>query len=199
MTDYVQNGKRSIFTNIGAHNYAVRTREKDDFYSTDPSAIDKLKAVFEIPHNVYECACGNGNLSRRLAELGHRVVSTDLIDRGYGTAGVDFLQVRTMPENCDCILTNPPFKFAEQFVTHALNLVSESGIVIMFLRMQFIEGIGRYKHIFRDRPPKYMFQFVARIGCYKNDDRTLGKSAMPFCFLVWDKADKTGQTILKWI
>ena len=74
----------SIFKTLGASNHTEKERQNDDYYATDPIAIDKLASAFRIPEVVWECACGEGHLSRRLIERGHQVMSSDLIDRGYG-------------------------------------------------------------------------------------------------------------------
>lgn len=81
--DWTGNGN-SIFKTLGASNHTEKDRQKEDYYATDPIAIDKLAKKFNIPLNVWEPACGAGHLSNRLKELGHIVVSTDLIDRGLG-------------------------------------------------------------------------------------------------------------------
>lgn len=76
-----------IFKPLGASNHSLEEREKDDFYQTDPVAIDKLLKVEDFDKNIWECACGNGALSKRLEESCYNVYSTDLIDRGYGKGG----------------------------------------------------------------------------------------------------------------
>ena len=83
----------SIYKTLGASNHTDKERESDDFYATEPKAIDILCAYphISLPHGVWEPSCGSGCLSKRLEELGHHVVSTDLIDRGYGTGGGKFL------------------------------------------------------------------------------------------------------------
>ena len=58
------------------------------------------------------------HLSERLIELGYEVRSTDLIDRGYGEGGIDFLQTTEMWDGD--ILTNPPYKYAKEFIEHAM-------------------------------------------------------------------------------
>ena len=50
---------------------------------------------------------------------------------------------------CRCEL--PPFKVACEFTLRALDLATEG--VAMLVRTQWIEGVGRYEQLFRDRPP----------------------------------------------
>ena len=72
------------------------SRKKDDslndFYASPPFIIDYLLKEETFDKNVWECACGTGNLSKRLEDYGYNVLSTDLVDRGFGTGGVDFLE-----------------------------------------------------------------------------------------------------------
>ena len=83
----------SVFKALGASNHTERERQKDDFYSTDPKALELFYPKFPIHHKVWECACGSGELSKWLESRGHGVLSSDLVDRGYGTYGIDFLKV----------------------------------------------------------------------------------------------------------
>ena len=154
MKDWTGNGK-STFVTLGASNHTDKEREKHDFYATDPIAIDKLfgcPVCFNIPDIVWECACGNGCLSERMEYFGRRVYSSDIVDRGYGVV-LDFLNADTMPEGCECIITNPPYKYATEFVMHALDLLPNGGWCIMFLKTTFLEGQKRWKEIFSSTPP----------------------------------------------
>ena len=84
--------KNTIYTTIGASNHSGTARKEHDFYATYPEAIDRLFEVEKFPDTIWEPACGMGHLSKRMIELGKKVHSTDLINRGYGTGGVDFLK-----------------------------------------------------------------------------------------------------------
>lgn len=61
--------KNSIFKTLGASNHATKERENDDYYATDPIAIDTLILVGQIAHKVWEVACGEGHLAEKLTEL----------------------------------------------------------------------------------------------------------------------------------
>lgn len=192
----------SIYVTLGASNHTDKEREQDDFYATDPIAIDKLLLEYSLPQNIYECACGQGHLSTRLIDYGYNVTSTDLIDRGYGKSDVDFLKVQSLPSNCSCILTNPPYKYATEFVLHSLDLLPDNGVCAMFLKTTFLEGKKRYNLLFSQYPPRYMFQFIERIQCAKNAEfermKAGGGSAVAYAWFVWEKGYK-GNTIIKWI
>lgn len=185
------NGSHNVYTTLGASNHTEKERQSEDYYATDSIAIDRLAKVFEIPHNIYECACGRGDLAEKLKELGHRVYSTDLIDRGYGEqVGVNFLELKSMSKGFS-ILTNPPYALAKEFVLKSLDLIEEGQWVIMLLRLNFLESKGRQKAIFSQYPPRYVFVCDERLLCAKNADfegmKAGGGSAVAYAWFCWQK------------
>lgn len=194
-------GKKSVFTTLGASNHTDKEREVNDYYATDPKAVDALVGAYELPRKIWECACGEGHLAKRLVELGYEVEATDLIDRGYGKGGVNFL-CELDAHGCDCILTNPPYKYATEFILKALELLPIGGVCAMFVKTTFLEGKRRWKEIYSVTPPRYMFQFSERVLCAKNADFEGmikgGGSACAFAWFVYEKGWK-GDTVIRWI
>ena len=200
MSDWTGN-KNSVFKTLGASNHTDKNRESNDFYATSPEAIDALKKKVDLPYTILEPACGTGCLSERLKELGHNVLSYDLVDRGYGEVQ-NFFEMLSIPDDCKCILTNPPYKYATEFVLHALELVPVGGLVCMFLKTTFLEGKQRYNRLFKITPHIKVLQFSERILCAKNAEfdymRAHGGSAVSYAWYIWRKGYK-GQTIIDWI
>lgn len=192
----------SVFKMLGASNHAEVEREAKDFYATDPVAIDLLLKKVSLSHKVLEPACGNGCLSTRLLERGHEVHSYDIVDRGYGEVQ-NFFEMLTPPIEGDfSIVTNPPYKYATEFVRHALDIVPDGCLVAMFLKTTFAEGKRRWNEIFKFSPPIMVLQCVERVLCAKNADfdymRKNGGSAVSYAWWVWKKGYK-GKTTLDWI
>lgn len=78
-----------------------------EFYPTPPEATRALLSVEQFDGSIWEPACGDGAISKVLIEAGYKVVSTDLIERGYAKGGYDFLKSSTpLAKN---IVTNPPY------------------------------------------------------------------------------------------
>lgn len=201
----------SIWKTLGASNHTEKDRQVDDFYATDPKALELFSNSFTINNKVYECACGNGSLSEWLKNKGYDVLSTDLVDRGYGLPNVDFLSVtKEAPflkewsngQTFD-ILTNPPYKLATQFILHALDIIPDDGRVIMFLKTTFLEGKQRKKLIYDVNPPRYVYQFSERILCAKNADFEQmianGGSAVAYAMYIFEKQNNEKKTELKWL
>jgi hypothetical protein len=78
--------KRSAYAALGASNHTDYDREPHDFYATHPKAAELLLEVegHNLSHHIWECACGQGHLSKVFESHGYDVLSTDLIYRGYG-------------------------------------------------------------------------------------------------------------------
>lgn len=219
MSDWIGNTKSTYIT-LGASNHTDKERQTHDFYATNPSAIDLLETKCDVPLNVWECSCGQGHLSKRLIERGHNVLSTDLVNRGYGSGDIDFLSSRwplEMPKSDCCILTNPPYKYATEFVLHALDILPDNAPAFFFLKTLFLEGKQRYADIFSQGYLHTVYQCSARVLCAKNGEfeqmRKAGGSAVSYAWfefrkspchatkIVWlddvkeDKANKSGTTI----
>lgn len=199
-----------IFTPLGASNHTKETREENDFYATDPAAIDWLFKVESFRKDIWEPAAGMGHLSERIIALGHNVRSTDLIDRGYPDCmpGIDFLQ-QTSSWHGD-IITNPPYSKGLDFVEKSLELIDNGAKVAMFLKLTFLEGKTRRK-LYDRCPPKIVYTFSSRIRCAKNGDfstmikdeetgemKKIGSSAACYAWFVWEKG-YTGRPGLGWI
>ena len=177
---------------LGAHNECQEDREENDYYATQPIAIEWLMQIEKLSENIWECACGEGHLAKPLIANGFNVKSTDLIDRGFGEGGVDFLQ-QTDVFSGD-IITNPPYKYAQEFIEHALKLIPNGNKVCMFLKVQFLEGKRRRK-LFEENPPKTVWVSTSRIQCGKNG--IFKGSMVAYAWYVWEKGYK-GETVIKW-
>lgn len=108
--------------------------------------------------------------------------------------GVDFLKCRE-PFYGD-IVTNPPFKYAQEFIEHALELIPEGNKVCMFLKVQFLEGKAR-KSFFAENPPKTVWVSSSRIQFGMNGDFGDKSSMLATAWYVWEKGYK-GDTVLRW-
>lgn len=145
--DWVGNGN-SIYKTLGASNHTDDEREQNDYYATDPIAIDLLLQEETFNKNIWECACGEGYMSERLKDNGFDVYSADLIDRGYQDELLDFLN-SDVSFNGD-IITNPPYKYAQNFIEKSLDSINEGNKVAMFLKLTFLESKKKEKNYLRN-------------------------------------------------
>jgi hypothetical protein len=171
-------------------------RDKDDFY---PTPLECTVALYDaeakfMPKELWEPACGDGAISRYLESKGHTVYSTDLIDRGYGQGGVDFLaQAKPL---ANAIVTNPPWKkgLVDDFVRHALFDLRVDYMALLLPALWF-HGSKRIA-LYDAEPPARI-----RILGWRPDLFGIGSPDQRCCvtWFVWDKNTKikTQTTILR--
>lgn len=190
--------RKTVFATLGASNHTDREREKHDYYATEPKAVELLLAEEQFSPIIWECACGEGHLSKAIENHGYAVISTDLIYRGYGEPeSLDFLK-ETFTDFEGDIITNPPYRYALEFVKQALQTVQSGRKVAMFLRLQFLEGKNR-KQFFLQNPPRTVYVSSSRLKCALNGDfKEIGSSAQAYAWFVWEKGF-SGDPIIKWI
>lgn len=163
-----------------------------DFFPTPAWATHALIDNEEFVGDIWECACGNGAMSNVLETTGNKVISSDLIDRGYGEGDHDFLHSRRKAAN---IVTNPPYNAAEGFVHSGLERASKK--FALLLRLAFLEGANRQRTIFTEAPPSRVWVFSERITFYPAGATPRGSGTTAYAWFVWDK-DAPGTTELKW-
>lgn len=184
----------SYSTSSGFANLREGERQENDFYATSPVALEKLLDV-ESFSNVWECACGLGHLSNVLKERNIFGRESDLIDR-CGNECLDFLSTDDKWEGD--IITNPPYKYATEFVYKSLNVINDGNKVAMIFPQRYLSSKGRYK-LFTEHPPKYVYAFSGRVSCAMNGDfNKYSNSVVDYCWIIWEKGF-SGDTILKWI
>lgn len=201
MKDWIGN-KNSTYAQLGASNHSEQEREINDYYATDPRSLEIFlyqlrKDNVKLHKDIWENACGGGNLSKILKAQGYNVKSTDLINRNYGTSGIDFLKTNEIDLKTD-ILTNPPYKYAQEFVEHSLKTIADNYYVIMYLKIQFLEGKKR-KRLYKQQNLKYVYVNSERQICAINNDfKNIKSSASCYCWFIWQKGYK-GEPIIRWI
>ncbi len=186
--------RNAVYTTLGASNHVKEDRAMFDYYATDPRAGELLLEQ-ETFDNIWECACGEGHLAQNFSGC----KATDIVDRGFGDV-FDFLSSENGYWNGD-IITNPPYKYALEFIQKALSIIPKGKKVAMFLKVQFLETVKR-KLLFTEYPPKVIYVSSSRIPCAKNGDfnalKKSGGSAIAYAWFVWVKGYRE-DTIVKWI
>jgi hypothetical protein len=163
-----------------------------DFFPTPAWATHALIDNEDFKGDIWESACGNGAMSEVLELAGEPVISTDLYDRGYGEAGVDFLNSHRRATN---IITNPPYNAAEGFVETGLRAAKNK--FALLLRLAFLEGANRQRTLFSYTPPARVWVFSERITFYPAGAVQKGSGTTAYAWFVWDK-NASGGTELKW-
>ena len=160
-------------------------RQKEDFYPTPQYITEALLEYYQFKGKIWEPACGDGRMAEVLKKHYPDVVCSDLIDRGYGKAGIDFLTSTTHVEN---IITNPPFQLAYEFIVQGLKLADKA--LALLLPIRYLTGKKRAK-LYADYPPAKVIVIPNKV-----DFLGFGSPAMEFA---WKKKKKGVQnTTIVW-
>lgn len=172
-------------------------RVPHDFYPTPPEGTRALLSVERFVGTIWEPACGDGAISKALKASGYVVVSTDLINRGYGTSGINFLsETASRARN---IITNPPYGsgLADAFAQHALRLVAPTGgSVAMLLNLASLAHPSRHR-FWTKRPPAAVY-ILDELTCWPNGIASGFAAEHRYCWAVW-KPGHVGRPVLWWL
>jgi hypothetical protein len=180
-------------------------RKRRDFYATPPWVTEALLRHVRFRGPIWEPCCGNGAMTRVLEDHGYDVVSTDLVERGFGTPGVDFLACHDVPAGCRSIITNPPYgdtgSQAGQsrspsamlgFLRHAMTLTaSVEGQLALLVRLQWIAG-KRAAEMLSSGPFAAVVVLTHRIRWFELDEDT-NTAQHHHAWVVIDHAHPPGQ------
>lgn len=139
-------------------------KAENDFYATDPDTVDTFMkralsdGLFNDMHGhiVWECACGDGNIAHKMKQYFPQspLLATDLVYRGYGEGGIDFL---TANKSARMIITNPPFSLINDFIRHGLEQTDR--YLVLFAKIQLLETVER-KKILEKSPLRYIYMYI---------------------------------------
>ena len=158
-----------------------------EFYPTPPEATRALLSAVTFDGPIWEPACGEGHISKVLKTEGYDVVSTDLIDYGYGEPGRDFLAERGA--RAKHIVTNPPYGrgLADAFVRHALKLTAGTGGTVAML-LNITSLCHPRRHAFYLANPPTAIYALDECICWPNGDpgqATTTIANQRYCWVVW--------------
>ena len=171
----------------------------DNFYPTPPEATRALLSVERFEGAIHEPACGQGHIALELTAAGHTVVATDLNDRGFGSAGLDFLGQRV--PLAQHIVTNPPYGrgLADAFLRKALMLTRQTGgKVAMLLNLSSLAEPTRTP-FWRSAPPARLYA-IDNVICWPELHRAPPAhfTRQRYCWAVWTQ-DHNGPSAFWWL
>lgn len=182
---------------------AQRASDKDglDDFPTPPWAtramLSHVLSAYDFSNSTcLEPACNRGYMSEPLKEYFSEVSSSDIFSYGYGETK-DFLKNPYETLSYDWVITNPPFKEAQRFVEHSLQ-VARDGVAIL-ARTVFLESIGRYNELFSTNPPSIFAQYSERVPMVKGRLDKKASTATGYAWFIWEKNKQMQHPRLVWI
>ena len=171
-------------------------RAADDYYVEPRWAVEAmLDAVGPINGWIWDPACGGGTIPSACASRGIRAIGTDIVQRAPGFGRFDFLEETQL--RAPTIISNPPFRLAEAFVRHALELRARR--VVLLCCLAFLEGRERYRELFEQSPPAEVLVHCRRVSMPPGGtDIPARGGSTAFAWYVWQEG-KRGEPVLRWL
>jgi len=151
----------------------IMNQRKDRYFTPDWAVESIINQIPKDVKTIWECACGEKNISKVLEKHGYNVISTDIVD------GFDFLTDK-MDKDFDMILTNPPFSLKTEFLEKCYEYEKPFLLLLPITILESNKRMMMYK--------QYGVQFfmlpkrVNFISSYEEDKNK--KSSAPF-FSIW--------------
>lgn len=200
-----------------------KEREALDYYATPSREVTNILEVLNLNLNrcdILEPCAGGGHMVKGILdyiyEQGYdsklwRLFATDakqrpIIDSIYKNTmeiltgeQYDFLSDSYPYDKADYVIMNPPFTIIEPFVIRGLE-IAQKGLLV-FGRLQFLEGQSRYENILKNNPPTEIYVYVDRVKCGKNGDFANTEAIQAYAWFYWDKKKMKDNHIteLHWI
>lgn len=177
-----------------------------DFYNTPTHDVEKfLLTGGLVPDGgiVLEPAAGSGNITTVLKQYRQNavVVSGDIEQRDFPLEYVGDFLIQPFNREVDCIITNPPFSHAKEFVERGLDVCS--GDVIMLLKLAFLATADR-RALMDRKHLREMWVSSSRINCYAPDvqvsstGRRTNSATLDMAWFVFNRNYK-GDPVIKWL
>jgi hypothetical protein len=170
----------------------AKPRWSRDWYVEPPWCVQALFESVAVVGPIHDPACGCGTIVKVARALGYAATGSDLVDRGFGSGGIDFFTDNTRRRT---IITNPPFVDAERFIHHALTVADRVAVIVP---LAFSAGQRRYQSLFRPHPP------ALELVLAKRPSMPPGGTGIParggttdYGWLIWDR-DHEEPTEKRW-
>lgn len=180
---------------VGKNFSANRPRDRRraaDLYETPPSMTQRLLDRERFPRRVLEPACGNGAIVRVLERNGYAVTAYD--------RDVDFLR---QTRRVDCVVTNPPYSRAQEFIAHCGAVCRRK--FALLLPLAYLHGQRRYAAFYRGNRARlrtvYVFTRPPLLGGAPRADGRYPTGMMVYAWFVFDPAGPAPgpEPVVRWI
>lgn len=186
-----------------------KPRPEYDFYTTPVADVEKALRVVLAEVDVLSrltildpCA-GNGAFAKAIQNISsHWLVDQwDIVQRHQVLNRVtDFTKVvcEHEPHKYDMVAMNPPYTHALEFIEKALDMVRPGGLVVAFLKLDFLAGRKR-QALFERGNLHSVWVNCGRVTCWPNDEKPENGSTTESAWFVFCNTPLQQPPIIKWI
>jgi hypothetical protein len=187
----MEKGKNFSCNNLGQ-------RKKSDFYETPYSITQQFLDVEKqnLRGVILEPAAGNGAIVKVLKKNGLNAIAEDI------ATGDNFLE-RKKAGPIDCIITNPPFSLAFEFIQKAKSPEIGANYFALLLPLSYLHGKKRFDAIYSDKEFPlsriYVFTRYPLLGQVLREDGKYNTGMMVYAWFVWDKSTVGKEPVIRWL
>lgn len=160
------------------------TRDRYDFYPTDPCWTEVLMREVKFKGTITEPCAGDGAMVTVMQKYGYQVLASDINPRRADVKEANALEL----VSADNVVTNAPFRGGFELIQHWRNVTS--GLVCVLTQMSFLESKVRSTY-FQQHPPREIILVANRMDVMGK------KSQFPHIWIVWE-CGINSPTIFKW-
>ena len=194
-----------------ARNYLKGDYERDDFdwYVEPEWCVDALFDNVQFDNEwIWDPCCGQGTILKSAEKNGFRfLIGSDIVDRGldkFTFEICDALKFGTplavSPAMTLNIVTNPPYKLAENIIRENITLIDQKMAVL--LPIKFLASQKRYA-LFTEYPPAEILMLSKRPSMppggkiEEMGDRAFKGGTIDYCWIVWHRPHDR-ETRIRW-
>jgi hypothetical protein len=165
----------------------------NDAFWTPPELAIALSRLERLPRAIADPACGSGSILDALKAKGFVVFGADIVDYGWPNTVIRDHLAQPVHMGEVGIISNPPFKLAEQFVRKAIS--DGCKYHAWLLRTNFLESVGRMP-FWQDHPFSRMRVSSARFYMYPHGYTGPEKSSnQSFSWFIWDSCSEDKRAV----
>ena len=173
---------------------------KLDWFATPPWAsragAELVKRFDPGAREVWEPAAGDGAMAECLKDHFVRVGASDIHPQAPTVFQWDFLDTPAEPHSrLDWVITNPPFRLAEEFVLQGL-CIADRGVAVL-CRTAFLESVSRFET--HDRYLAHVAIFCERVPMQLGPWDPGCSTATSYAWFLFDRLNKRGTHALSFI
>lgn len=178
-------------TILKAREAHIWERDEHDWYVEPPECSLALFMEEEFDGVIWDPAAGLCRIPESARRMGIATFSSDIKKRNYTCDECgDFFEMR-IPEGAKSIVSNPPFKLAEDFVRRSIDICPRGGKIAMLLPLVWMAGFSTKRDWLPTSPLLRIFSISPRPsmppGAVILAGQRPGNGTKDFAWFVWQK------------
>ena len=166
-------------------------RDEHDWYVEPYECSLALFEAEEMPDPIWDPACGLGRILWSGKEYNKDIFGSDIVRRStYCNVVSDFFSNDFRPKFFS-IVSNPPFRHAENFVRRAIAVTPEGGKIAMLLPLVWMAGFSAKRDWLPESPLRRIYSISPRPsmppGAVIAAGIRPGNGTKDFAWFVWEK------------